>query len=103
MRCLLAVAICLGLCSLPVFAQENPVETLPSCVKSGAVSVFFNGKPALKLADVAACPPGSFELIPNIVIESQPMVHLTGCATGSTNVMAGGKASNTTGDAPCPQ
>ena len=103
MRFLLAASICLGLGSFPVPAQENPAAALPSCVKTGAVSVFFNGKPALKLADVAACPAGSFEIIPNIVIEGQPMVHLTGCATGSTNVFAGGKASNTTGDTPCPQ
>ncbi|MGB8817306.1 MAG: hypothetical protein WCC66_05215 [Rhizobiaceae bacterium] len=87
----------------PAFAQ-----TFPACAKTGARSVFFNGKPALKLEDVAACPPGSFEIIPNVMIEGQPMVHfntgVAGCAAaGSPNVTAGGKAATTSGDVTCPE
>ena len=83
-------------------------QPLQSCARSGAVSVFFNGKPALKLADVVACPAGSFEIIPNVMIEGQPMVHFNtgvgGCLSGSSpNVLVDGKAVTSTGDVACPQ
>ena len=81
-------------------AQDTAIGAMPSCVKTGAVSVFFNGKPALKLGDVAACPPATYQIIPNIVIEGQPMVHLTGCAAGSPNISADSQAANTLGDCP---
>ena len=83
-------------------------QPFPACARTGAASVFFNGKPALKLADVAACPAGSFEIIPNVMIEGQPMVHFNtgigGCVSGaSPNVMVDGKAVTSTGDVACPE
>lgn len=98
----LLAEVCLVLVTLSN-GQANETLPMPDCVKTGAATVFFNGKPALKLADVAACPPGSFEIIPNVMIEGQPMVHLSGCAAGSPNVSVGGKSANTLGDSPCPQ
>ena len=79
---------------------------LPACAKTGAASVMFNGKPALKLSDVAACPPGTWAIIPNMMIEGEPMVHfntgVAGCtATASPNVIVNGKAANTAGDVNC--
>ncbi len=83
-------------------------EYLPACAKSSAATVMFNGKPALKLSDAAACPAGSFQIIPNMMIEGEPMVHFNagaaGCtATTSPNVIANNKAANTVGDVACPQ
>ncbi len=101
MKALLAATLLI--ITAPALAQG-----LPGCAKTGAASVMFNSKPALKLADVAACPAGSFEIIPNVMIEGQPMVHfntgVSGCIAGaSPNVIVGGKAVTTTGDVACPQ
>ncbi len=81
---------------------------LPSCAKTGAASVMFNGKPALKLSDVVACPQGTWAIIPNMMIEGEPMVHfntgVAGCvANGSPNVIVDGRQANTAGDVACPQ
>ncbi len=93
MRILAVLILCLP---FPALA-----ENMPACAKTGAKSVFFNGAPALKLSDVIACPPGSWTLIPNIVIEGEPMVHLNCATSGSANVIAGGEAANTVGDTAC--
>ncbi|MGL4490617.1 MAG: hypothetical protein ACRCU5_14355 [Rhizobiaceae bacterium] len=96
------VFIALSLSSTSVsFGQETP-----ACAKTGASSVRINGKPALKLSDVAACPAGSFEIIPNVRIEGEPMVHINtgvaGCSdTKSPNVFVNGKATTTAGDVTC--
>ncbi len=89
-------------------SSQALAQGLPACAKTGAASVMFNGKPALKLADVAACPAGSFEIIPNVMVEGQPMVHFNtgvgGCVAGaSPNVIVNGKAVTSTGDVACPQ
>lgn len=95
---ILAVIVAIATSAAPATSQEAPAGIILPCVKTGAVSVFFNGKPALKLGDVAACPPAMYEIIPNIVIEGQPMVHLTGCTAHSPNVSAAGKSTNSLGD-----
>ena len=81
---------------------------LPACAKTGAASVMFNGKPALKLSDVAGCPQGTWAIIPDMMIEGEPMVHfntgVAGCvATSSPNVIVNGKSAATAGDVACPQ
>lgn len=81
---------------------------LPACAKTGAASVMFNGKPALKLSDVVACPQGTWAIIPNMMIEGEPMVHfntgVAGCvANGSPNVIVDGKSATSAGDVACPQ
>ncbi len=92
-------------CVCVVAASANE---LPSCAKTGAKSVMFNSKPALKLSDVAACPSGSYEIIPNVMIEGEPMVHfnsgVAGCvAGGSPNIIVNGKSATTAGDVACPE
>ena len=87
--------------TVPAFAEE-----LPACTKTGAKSVYFNGKPAVKLGDVTTCPAGSYEIIPNVIIEGQPLVHfntgVAGCVSGaSPHVVVDGKAVTTAGDVDC--
>jgi uncharacterized Zn-binding protein involved in type VI secretion len=87
-------------------AAPAPAQALPACAKTGAKTVFFNGKPALKISDAAACPAGSFEIIPNIIIEGEPAVHFTtgigNCVSGaSPNVIMNGKAATAAGDIAC--
>lgn len=95
--------------ALALFAPLPALASgLPPCAKTGAASVMFNGKPALKLSDVAACPAGTWEIIPGMVIEGEPMVHfntgVSGCtAAASPNVFIDGKAVVTAGDPSCPQ
>lgn len=79
---------------------------MPACAVTGAKSVFINGRPALRLADVAGCPAGMFETVPGLFIEGQPAVRLAapreGCiATGSSNVIAGGGMAPRAGDVAC--
>ncbi len=90
------------------FSATVPAKAgeLPACAKTGAKSVMFNGKPALKLSDVATCPAGSYEIIPNVQVEGEPMVHIntgvSGCkADKSPNVIVNGKAAATAGDVAC--
>jgi uncharacterized Zn-binding protein involved in type VI secretion len=90
----------------PLPALASGAE-LPACAVTGAKSVFINGRPALRLADVAGCPAGMFETVPGLFIEGQPAVRLSapkdGCiATGSSNVIAGGGMAPRAGDAACP-
>lgn len=91
---------------MPVSAWAADAE-LPACAVTGAKSVFINGRPALRLGDVAGCPAGMFETVPGLFIEGQPAVRLAapreGCiATGSANVIAGGGMAPRAGDAACP-
>ncbi|SUB01984.1 Uncharacterized conserved protein [Pannonibacter phragmitetus] len=102
---LLAAALALpSLIPAPVLAAG---AELPACAVTGARSVFINGRPALRLADVAGCPPGMFETVPGLFIEGQPAVRLSapkeGCiASGSSNVIAGGGMAPRAGDVACP-
>lgn len=102
---LLAAALALpSFAALPVLAAG---AELPPCAVTGARSVFINGRPALRLADVAGCPAGMFETVPGLFIEGQPAVRLAapqkGCiAAGSSNVIAGGSMAPRAGDVVCP-
>jgi uncharacterized Zn-binding protein involved in type VI secretion len=92
--------------ALLLIPAPSLAQSLPACANTGAASVMFNGKPALKLADVATCPAGSFEIIPNAMIGGQPMVHFnTGIggfvADAGPHVMVDGKAVTSTGDVSC--
>ncbi len=80
---------------------------LPDCARTGAVSVMINGLPALKLSDMALCPPGSWSIIPGMVIEGEPMVQVNpgtaGCMSGaSPDVIVDGQGANRAGDIACP-
>ena len=88
--------------ALPALAQD-----MPACAVTGASSVMINGRPALRLSDVAACPPGLFEPIPGVLVEGEPAVRFVapveGCvAAGSSDVTIGGAGAVRAGDAVCP-
>lgn len=98
-----ALLFALLMIATPAMAADG----LPPCARSGSMSMTINGKPALRLSDVADCPPGSWTVIPGITIENQPMVHMNagmgGCAaTASPDVQVGGQAANRQGDVVCP-
>lgn len=82
-------------------------DSLPPCARTGAKSVFFNGLPALKQSDMASCPAGSYDLVPGVTIEGEPMVTVNpgvaNCfATASANIIVNGKGVNRAGDVACP-
>lgn len=91
----------LTLVALPVMAAD-----LPPCARTGAATVTINGRPALKLGDVALCPPGSFSIVQGMTIEGQPMVQFnpagTDCLAGSSaDVIVDGQGANRLGDITC--
>ncbi|WP_417769411.1 PAAR domain-containing protein [Stappia sp.] len=103
-RRLAPLAAALALLSATSAAIAQP---LPPCAVTGAASVIINGRPALRLSDVATCPPGMFEPVPGISIEGQPAVRFAapaeGCvAGGSANVIMNGAPATRGGDAVCP-
>ena len=98
------LAAALALLTAPLAAHAQP---LPPCAVGGASSVIINGRPALRLSDVATCPPGMFEPVPGIFVEGQPAVRFVapakGCvAGGSANVIMNGAPATRGGDAVCP-
>ncbi|MDQ0321010.1 putative Zn-binding protein involved in type VI secretion [Pararhizobium capsulatum DSM 1112] len=107
------IVACTGLLlagtSAAAFAEEGATSTIPPCALSGAVSVMIGGAPALRLSDVAKCPPELYEIVPSIMIEGQPVVHFRGGSDGKTScgaksegsVMMEGEAANRLGDVAC--
>jgi uncharacterized Zn-binding protein involved in type VI secretion len=95
-------------CVLAVLTDASArAQTLPGCAQTGASSVFINGRPMLRLSDVAGCPAGMFETVPGIFVEGEPAVRLAApapdcSAGGSANVLLGGAPAGRAGDAACP-
>lgn len=92
---------------LTVAAWPAAAQTLPACARTGSSGVMFNGLPALRLSDVVACPPGSYDLVQGMFIEGEPMVQFKpvdkDCVAGaSPNVIVNGQAANRAGDVVCP-
>lgn len=96
-----------------IFLLAFPVgalaQDIPPCALTGSMSVMIGGKPALRLSDVAKCPPEFYEVISSIMIEGQPMVHFKSGASGKTactaagdkTVSAEGNDTQTLGDVRC--
>ncbi|WP_029059860.1 hypothetical protein [Stappia stellulata] len=104
-RLLIGGAMACALAGLP----DGPAiaQALPGCAQTGAASVFINGRPMLRLSDVAGCPAGMFEPVPGIFVEGQPAVRLATPAPncsggGSADVLLGGVPAGRAGDAACP-
>ncbi|HEV7321881.1 MAG TPA: hypothetical protein VGO04_25035 [Ensifer sp.] len=108
-----AVVAVLCLIAMPVsfaMADDAPAP-IPSCALSGASSVMIGGQPALRLSDVANCPPELYEVVPSIMIEGQPVVHFRAgsgekgdcSAKGEATVTFEGEAANRVGDVDCRQ
>ncbi|WP_143523660.1 hypothetical protein [Pararhizobium arenae] len=100
---------CLLLAGVPTEGFAEEAATIPPCALSGAVSVMIGGAPALRLSDVANCPPELYEVVPSIMIEGQPVVHFRGGSDGKTtcaakadgSVMMEGEVANRLGDVTC--
>ncbi|OCP10494.1 hypothetical protein BBX50_02095 [Ensifer sp. LC11] len=100
----------LALPMFPAMAEEAPAP-IPSCALSGASSVMIGGQPALRLSDVANCPPELYEVVPSIMIEGQPVVHFRAgsgakgdcAAKGEATVSFEGQAAQRVGDVDCRQ
>ncbi|QRM56056.1 PAAR domain-containing protein [Sinorhizobium sp. BG8] len=75
------------------FAGDDPVAPMPACALSGAASVMIGGAPALRLSDVANCPPELYEVVPGITIEGQPIVHFRSGAAEKGKCIARGEGS----------
>lgn len=100
------VVLAIGIFFLP-FALPALAQDMPSCAVTGASSVMINGRPALRLSDVAACPPGLFEPVPGVFVEGEPAVRFVapveGCvAAGSADVTINGAGAVRAGDVVCP-
>ncbi len=69
----------------------------------------IGGQPALRLSDVANCPPELYQVVPSIMIEGQPVVHFRAgsgeagdcTAKGEPTVTFEGQAAQRLGDVAC--
>jgi hypothetical protein len=90
--------------SAPAFAEE-----IPPCALTGSMTVMIGGKPALRLSDVAKCPPALYDIITSVQIDGQPMVHFKTGSTGKVRcfsepnptVTVESKQASTLGDTAC--
>ncbi|OCP17520.1 MULTISPECIES: PAAR domain-containing protein [unclassified Ensifer] len=88
---------------------EDARPPIPACALSGSTSVMIGGQPALRLSDVANCPPELYEVVPSIMIEGQPVVHFRAgsgakgdcSAKGEATVTFEGEAAQRVGDVDC--
>ena len=71
----------LFVCLSPLLAEA---QDLPGCAVTGSSTVMIGGKPALRLSDVANCPPDSYEIIASVKIDGQPMLHFKPVHFGKT-------------------
>lgn len=105
MRIVLPMMILL---SMPLAARADDI---PACALSGSMTMMIGGKPALRLGDVAQCPPELYDVINSVQIDGQPMVHFKAgvagkvrcAASGNQTVTAEGKQATTLGDVNCSQ
>ncbi len=102
--------LCFALPMSPAKAEEARAP-IPSCALSGASSVMIGGQPALRLSDVANCPPELYDVVPSIMVEGQPVVHFRAgsgekgdcSAKGEATVTFEGEAAQRVGDVDCRQ
>ncbi|MHC5654326.1 PAAR domain-containing protein [Stappia sp. ICDLI1TA098] len=100
------LVICPLLLVAALVAPPARAQQMPTCATGGASSVIINGKPALRLSDVASCPLGMFEPVAGVSIEGEPAVRLVapreGCiGGGSADVIIGGAPAGRAGDVTC--
>ena len=103
LRIIMAILPMLGVAA-PAAAQD-----IPACALTGSMTVMIGGRPALRLSDVAQCPPDLYEIISSVQIDGQPMVHFKSGIVGKTrcfsepnpSVSAESKPATTTGDVAC--
>lgn len=112
MKSAMSVIACLwSALPAPSAMAEEARAPIPSCALSGASSVMIGGQPALRLSDVANCPPELYEVVPSIMIEGQPVVHFRAgsgamgdcSAKSEATVTFEGEAAQRVGDVDCRQ
>ncbi|WDZ75376.1 PAAR domain-containing protein [Ensifer adhaerens] len=112
MKAVAAVTACLWFAvPAPSVMADEAWAPIPSCALSGASSVMIGGQPALRLSDVANCPPELYEVVPSIMIEGQPVVHFRAgsgakgdcVAKAEATVTFEGEAAQRVGDVDCRQ
>ena len=94
---------------LAAIAHPAAAQDIPACALSGSMTMSIGGKPALRLSDVANCPPELYEVIKSVSLDGQPMVHFktgaardtTCAATGDPSVSIEGKQASRLGDVNC--
>ncbi len=104
----IGLSIMIGL-STTVGLSTAAAQDVPACALTGSMTVMIGGKPALRLADVANCPPSLYDIIGSVQIDGQPMVHFKSgifgklrCFSGpSPSVSAEGKQASAAGDVAC--
>lgn len=110
MKSITAVIACLWVAfPAPSAMAEEARAPIQSCALSGATSVMIGGQPALRLSDVANCPPELYEVVPSIMIEGQPVVHFRAgsgakgdcAAKAEPSVTLEGEAAQRVGDVDC--
>ncbi len=100
----------LALCTVPSLgaqAEPDPSEgaaTPPPCIATGSSNVFAEGRPMLRLSDVSACDPRTYEIIPSVFVNGEPVVRLVSSGEdgpapeGATSVMIEGAPASRAGD-----
>jgi hypothetical protein len=63
---------------------QTQAQDIPGCALTGSSTVMIGGKPALRLSDVANCPPDTYDIISSVKIDGQPMVHFKPIHFGKT-------------------
>ena len=101
----LALAAC---AAVPSGAQEGETDSalstgLPDCVMTGSPDVFAEGRSMLRLSDVAACDPSTYEVMTSVFINGEPAVRLLPApgeagASGASSVIIEGQAASRLGD-----
>lgn len=84
-------------------------DEMPPCALSGSPTVKIDGRPALRLSDVANCPPDSYDILSTLRIDGEPAVSFkrlpsadAGCTTDQgVTVTAEGKSMARLGDRAC--
>lgn len=100
----LAFCMLLGLSAHaePPAADEASPPT--PCIATGSSNVFTEGRPMLRLSDVSACDPRTYEIIPSVFVNGEPAVRLLGggedgpAPSGATSVTIEGAPASRLGD-----
>ncbi len=75
------------------------------CVVGGSPNVLIEGRPMLRLSDVSACDPRTYEIIPSVFVNGEPAVRLLPdpeageAPRGADSVLIEDQSANTAGDA----
>jgi hypothetical protein len=103
---MMALLVASALPGLPAAAGQ---DDLPGCAATGSMTVTIGGRPALRLSDVANCPPELYDILSSVQIDGQPMVHfktekvgkMRCIPSGMLDTLAENKPASTVGETAC--